>query len=113
MGMRPAVDCPRDARALHNLPESSRKINPPNGLTSVHAMDNIIHVMEICVCAKCQHEWARNSERPLPKRCPNHDCRTKHWNSKGTVGSNPQGSFVSRGAGEAVPRKELKYEPIE
>ena len=81
--------------------------------------------MEICVCAKCRHEWARNSDKPLPKRCPNHDCRTKHWkNIQPTIGkragTDGNAGHDSAGTAREITRasrlgaiKELKYEPIE
>lgn len=31
------------------------------------------------MCKKCKYKWFERSTMP-PKRCPNHDCRTLHWN---------------------------------
>ncbi len=31
-------------------------------------------------CADCGHEWLKRSPKDAdPKRCPNHQCRSKKW----------------------------------
>lgn len=58
-------------------------------------------------CSKCNHQWFQRSAK-VPRRCPNHSCRSVHWNTTVPLAAKVEQPSTSKEADLAKVRELLE-----